>query len=161
MIGALYGNALSTGHGLHAIYPDGRRVVLPVGSWNGGVELPGDRSLLGRCWGPTLDVGCGPGRLLVALGVRGVPAAGIDPSEEAVALARRAGGTAVCRSVFAPLPGEGLWSCAVLADGTIGIGGAPVRLLSRVRELLGTDGRVLVELDPPASPSGPVRLRLA
>ena len=56
---------------------------------------------------------------------------------------------ACCRSVFQPVPGEGGWDTVLLADGNIGIGGDPVALLTRCRELLAPAGRVLVELDPP------------
>jgi hypothetical protein len=56
--------------------------------------------------------------------------------------------------VFAPLPaglpGAGRWAHALLADGNVGIGGRPDRLLGRVRELLAPGGRVHVELDPGA-----------
>ena len=35
-----------------------------------------DRAVIERCAGPTLDVGCGPGRFVAALAERGVPALG-------------------------------------------------------------------------------------
>jgi hypothetical protein len=63
--------------------------------------------------------------------------------------------------VFAPLPGHGRWSTALLADGNVGIGGDPVGLLRRLRDLLTQDGRVVVELDPPGSGSAVVRVRVA
>jgi hypothetical protein len=53
------------------------------------------------------------------------------------------------RDVFGSLPCEGEWSSALLADGNIGIGGDPVRLLGRVRRLLAPGGRVVVDLAPP------------
>ena len=48
----------------------------------------------------------------------------------------------------------------LLADGNIGIGGDPGRLLDRCRDLLGPDGDVIVELEPPGTRSwtGPVSL---
>jgi 2-polyprenyl-3-methyl-5-hydroxy-6-metoxy-1,4-benzoquinol methylase len=49
-----------------------------------GDEVPGDGGLLDRCAGPTLDVGCGPGRLAAALMRRGHPALGIGVSVAAV-----------------------------------------------------------------------------
>src|SRR5207247_1106290 len=52
-----------------------------------------------------------------------------------------------------PLPGEGRWRRVLLADGNIGIGGDPVRLLRRCARLLGRDGAVLVELDRPGTPT--------
>src|SRR6185437_3825825 len=50
-------------------------------------ESPGDKSILDRCEGPTLDIGSGPGRLTVALAERGIPALGIDITPYAVDLA--------------------------------------------------------------------------
>jgi hypothetical protein len=54
--------------------------------------------------------------------------------------------------VFRPLPGEGRWATALLLDGNVGIGGDPVALLRRLRELLGPDGRVVAELAAPGTP---------
>jgi SAM-dependent methyltransferase len=126
------------------------------------VLRPGDRSLLSRCQGSTLDVGCGPGRLAAALTREGRSALGVDISREAVRLARQRGARAWHGSVFANLPMEGRWSCVLLADGNIGIGGDPHRLLRRCARLLRPGGSVLAELAPPGSPTwaGPVRLRL-
>lgn len=140
-------------------YDDGRSRVLPVGTWTAD-RVEGDDGLLQRCTGPTLDVGCGPGRLTVALGLRGLPALGVDIAPGAVRLARARGALVLSRSVFAALPGHGRWSCALLADGNVGIGGDPVGLLRRLRELLAVGGKVLVELDPPDVPSGPVQVRV-
>lgn len=140
-------------------YADGHRQVLPVGRWTGGC-CGADLSLVQRCAGPTLDVGCGPGRLLVALGERGIPALGVDVTRAAVGRALARGGLVLPRSVFATLPGTGRWATALLADGNVGIGGDPQRLLTRVRALLARGGRVLVELDPPGSRSGRVVVRL-
>jgi SAM-dependent methyltransferase len=116
-------------------------------------RLPGDLGLLDRCQGPTLDVGCGPGRLTYALNRRGHPALGVDISAAAVRLARARGATVLRRDVFGPLPGEGRWRHVLLADGNIGIGGDPARLLRRCRELLAPNGLVHVELAPPGTPS--------
>jgi len=49
---------------------------------------PVDLDLVGVCDGPTLDVGCGPGRLTVALAQQGTPALGIDICAEAVTRTR-------------------------------------------------------------------------
>ncbi|WP_131784369.1 class I SAM-dependent methyltransferase [Protofrankia symbiont of Coriaria ruscifolia] len=140
-------------------HTDGRRESLPVDRWRGGVK-PGDAFLLRRCNGPTLDVGCGPGRLAAALTVRGIPALGIDVAPFAVELTRRAGAVALRRDVFGRLPGEGRWAALVLADGNIGIGGDPARLLSRTTELLAPTGRALVELEPPGRATGAHLIRL-
>lgn len=116
-------------------------------------DLAGDRSMLARCAGPTLDVGCGPGRLAAALVQRGCPALGIDISAAAVRLARRRGALALRRDVFATVPGHGRWRRVLLADGNIGIDGDPYRLLRRCRDLLTPDGHLLVEVTEPGSRS--------
>jgi SAM-dependent methyltransferase len=112
-------------------------------------RLPGDAGLLERCAGPTLDVGCGPGRLTAALLRRGVPALGVDISATAVRLARRRGAIALRRDVFEHTPGQGRWRHLLLADGNIGIGGDPARLLARCGELIAEGGQVHVELQAP------------
>ncbi|SBT52852.1 methyltransferase domain-containing protein [Micromonospora auratinigra] len=129
---------------------DGLRLPLPVGRWHGPPEsaLAG---ILGRCAGPTIDLGCGPGRLTAELAGRGLVALGVDVSAGAVRLARQRGATALRRDVLAPLPGEGRWAHALLIDGNIGIGGDPVRLLRRTAGLLRTGGTALVELAPPGT----------
>jgi SAM-dependent methyltransferase len=146
------------------VFEHGDGVVTPIPwrRWQGTPDRA-DRGLLARVSRSALDLGCGPGRLAVALTRRGVATLGIDITPEAVRLTRAAGGFALHRSVFAPIPGEGTWACALLADGNIGIGGDPIALLRRVRELLAVDGRAFVEV---ASPShalhvGPARIRCA
>lgn len=109
---------------------------------------PGDGGLLRRCQGRTLDVGCGPGRLVAALGRA---ALGLDVCPDAVRLARRRGANVLCRSVFDPLPREGRWRWVLLADGNIGIGGDPARLLRRCACLLAPGGGVLVEVTAPGT----------
>lgn len=111
-----------------------------------------DEVLLDRCLGATVDIGCGPGRMTHALLSRGQVALGIDLVPEAVDQTVARGGAALRRDVFAQLPGEGRWSTALLADGNIGIGGDPVRLLRRAAELIAADGRIVVDLDPPGGP---------
>jgi SAM-dependent methyltransferase len=116
-------------------------------------DRPGDESMLRRCRGATLDVGCGPGRLAAALRFSGRCALGVDICVEAVRQARRRGALAVCSDVFAPLPMEGRWRSILLADGNIGIGGDPARLLRRCSGLLDRSGAVVVELHPPGARS--------
>ncbi|MTD57623.1 methyltransferase domain-containing protein [Amycolatopsis sp. RM579] len=130
--------------------PGGTRISLPVDRWRARSN-PGDEVLVRACEGPTLDLGCGPGRLTAALAERGVPALGVDLSPVAVALTRDRGAAAVRRDLFTRLPGEGRWRHALLADGNIGIGGNPAGLLRRVGELLCTGGTALVELDRPGT----------
>ncbi|MEU9372648.1 methyltransferase domain-containing protein [Streptomyces sp. NPDC048255] len=104
-----------------------------------------DRTVLRRCTGRVLDIGCGAGRLVEALTGRGSQVLGIDVCPSAVITTVCRGGSALSRSVFDPLPDEGQWGTALLIDGNIGIGGDPRRLLRRVRDLVHREGLLLVE----------------
>ena len=84
---------------------------------------------------------------MAALAARGVPALGVDVSAVAQRLCRRRRTPMVRRDMFGPLPGEGTWGQVLLADGNIGIGGDPTRLLHRAVRLLRPGGSVLVETD--------------
>lgn len=95
--------------------------------------------------GPVLDVGCGPGRMVRAAREAGLAALGVDVSAAAVQIARSRGIPVMQGSVFDALPREGDWGTTLLLDGSIGIGGDPQALLVRCRDLLRTEGRVLVE----------------
>lgn len=159
-MGPLWSTALLDGGPLEVVFPDGRRRTLPLDAWRGGF-VAGDEAMLDRCTGPTLDIGCGPGRLVAALSARGVPGLGVDLVAEAVTLACDAGAAALRRSVFDRLPGEGRWAAALLADGNVGIGGDPTALLARVRGLLAVDGHALVEVEAPGSGTASVAVRLA
>lgn len=128
----------------------GTRQPLPGLRWRAEPDRA-DASMLARCTGPTVDVGCGPGRLAAALSAAGVVALGVDTSPLAVRLTVDRGAIALRRNVFDRLPGEGRWRHVLLADTNIGIGGNPVDLLDRCAELVGPGGTVLVELDPAAS----------
>ncbi|MCP9205744.1 methyltransferase domain-containing protein [Streptomyces sp. NEAU-Y11] len=143
-----YTRALRTGRGpLYLRRSDGWMLPLEVERWCADAD-PADRTVLTRCRGPVLDIGCGPGRLVAALALLGRPCLGIDVSQAAVARTIGAGGPALCRSVFEPIPGEGRWGTALLIDGNIGIGGDPRALLTRVGRVLAPDGLVLVEVAP-------------
>lgn len=125
----------------------GELIPLPIGRWH-RTPSTSDDLLLSRCTGPTLDVGCGPGRLAAALTQRGLISLGIDSSPIAVGLTVRRGGVALHRDVFRRLPGEGRWRHVLLADGNIGIGGDPAALLRRVGQLLAPAGSALIEAEP-------------
>lgn len=144
---APYDAALRTGGDLYVRRAGRSRVPVDVARWMSAADAA-DASLLARCVGPTLDIGCGPGRLAAALVHRGIPVLGVDVSREAVRLTIAAGAACLRRSVFEPLPGEGRWSGALLADGNVGIGGDPPALLDRVAALLRRDGVLLAETDP-------------
>lgn len=122
--------------------------ALPVDLWVRAADRH-DCALVGLCVGPTIDIGCGPGRLTEALAAAGHVALGIDVVDAAVALTRERGASAVRRDVFDRVPGEGRWVSALLADGNIGIGGDPVALLQRVRRLLVPGGRIVAEVEGP------------
>lgn len=124
--------------------------LLPVSAWLRPAG-PADEAVLGCCVGPTLDIGCGPGRMTQHLAERGHLTLGIDVVAEAVFQTRARGVPALLRDVFEAVPGEGRWATALLADGNIGIGGDPRTLLARVAELVAPDGRVVVDLDPPGT----------
>lgn len=132
---------------------------LPLGRWLAPVD-DADRALLAQATGPVLDIGCGPGRHVAALVASGVDALGLDLSPVAVRLARARGAEAILRSVFADVPGAGRWRTALLLDGNIGIGGAPVPLLERARSLVARGGQVLVETAPPGTATRCERIRL-
>jgi SAM-dependent methyltransferase len=143
----VYSEALMSGRRLRLHHDDGHVQEYDVIRWTRDAD-PVDLRMLNRCSGPTLDLGCGPGRLVAALARRGLPALGVDISVRAIEMTRRRGAAAIVRDLFAPLPGEGRWEVAVLADGNVGIGGDPARLLCRVRELLRPNGIALIEVSP-------------
>jgi SAM-dependent methyltransferase len=132
---------------LRARRADGTSMGLALHCWLGPLTAA-DAAVLERTRGPVLDVGCGPGRHVLALARRGRLALGVDVAPAAVRVARLRGARVIEASVFDGIPGAGTWGSALLLDGNIGIGGDPVALLARLRELLRPDGEVLVELAP-------------
>ncbi|MFD3677862.1 methyltransferase domain-containing protein [Streptomyces sp. NPDC058613] len=141
-----YADALRTGQGpLFLSRRDGWLLPFEVERWCAEPDAADD-TVLARCTGPVLDIGCGPGRLVAALAGRSRTALGVDVTPEAVARTLRAGGSALCRSVFDPLPREGGWGTVLLIDGNIGIGGDPTALLRRAAELTAPGGSLLVEV---------------
>ncbi|MFJ2650112.1 class I SAM-dependent methyltransferase [Streptomyces sp. NPDC087420] len=140
-----YTDALRAGRGpLFLRRSDGWLLPLEVERWCGGPDSA-DLTVLERCRGTVLDIGCGPGRLVAALAARGRTALGIDISPAAVAHTVRGGGSALLRSVFDPLPREGDWDTALLIDGNIGIDGDPSALLRRLAGIVGPGGSLIVE----------------
>ncbi|GAA1932241.1 methyltransferase domain-containing protein [Nocardioides hwasunensis] len=130
-------------HGL-----DQEPTLLPMHLWRRPADAD-DLRLVDLCSGPTLDVGCGPGRMTEALAAAGHETLGIDVVEAAVHLTRQRGVSALRHDVFERVPSEGEWETALLADGNVGIGGDPVALLTRVSRLLAPGGRAVVELEGP------------
>ena len=112
---------------------------------------PAEVALLRASGGPVLDVGCGPGRMLVAAADLGLRALGVDVSGEAVAHARSRGAMAIRHSIFDALPYEGQWKTVLLLDGNIGIGGNIAAMLRRLGQVLAPSGSVLVEVEQEAA----------
>ena len=127
----------------------GLETPLQIERWSGRASGDDQALFVDHCAGPTIDLGCGPGRLVRALVERGVNAVGVDSSTEAVRIARAHGLPVLRRNLFDPVPREGEWSHALLADGNIGIGGRPARLLRRASSILATGGRLHIELNEP------------
>lgn len=151
------------GHACELISDDGTAAELKVRRWM-APPGPSDRSLfVDRCTGPTLDVGCGAGRLAGALLAEGVDALGIDLSATAVKMANERGAAAIRADVYGEVPRTGQWQHALLADTNIGIGGDPVRLLRRMEQVVAVGGSILVEVEPPGMGivQDVVRLRVA
>jgi SAM-dependent methyltransferase len=134
------------------------RLDVPAHAWSGGRY--GDLAVLDLCVGATLDVGCGPGRMTQLLAERGGIVLGIDVVPEAIWQTRDRGVSALLRNVFDRVPAEGRWETVLLADGNLGIGGDPVRLLRRISQVLAARGRVVADVAPPGTGlrAGEVRL---
>ena len=149
MWGNLYDRALD-GERCWVRHDDGELRSLPVHRWLGGphADAEFDRAVVDLCNGPTIDLGCGPGRLVTELVRRGIPALGVDQSATAVGLARHNGALVLRRDVFQALPGAGRWQTVILADGNVGLGGDPLRVLRRAAELMRHGGRCITEFEP-------------
>ena len=158
MLGHLYDRALG-GERCWVRHDDGEVRVLPAHRWMGDRGLPNgsepsdevfDETVTQMCSGPTIELGCGPGRLVARLIRRGIPALGIDRSATAIRLAGRGGAPALLSDVFEPLPGVGHWRTVLLVDGNVGLGGDPRRILGRAAELLSSHGHCVAEFDAEA-----------
>jgi len=144
---------------LRAVDHHGRELPLALDRYV-GLARPEEAGVLERAIGPVLDIGCGPGRHALALAQRGIMAVGLDIAPLAVELARSRGALVIEGSVFDQVPGAGSWGSALLLDGNIGIGGAPVELLRRVTRLLAPDGLILVEVECRGVPTRALRVSL-
>ncbi|WP_421842812.1 SAM-dependent methyltransferase [Mycobacterium sp.] len=158
MLGQLYDRALG-GERCWIRHEDGQVRPLPTHRWLGARAAPDgpdsadeafDEGVTRMCSGPTIEPGCGPGRLVARLARRGTPALGVDRSATAIDLAGRSGAPALLGDVFEPLPGMGRWQTVLLVDGNIGLGGDPRRILGRAAELLVGGGRCVAEFDATA-----------
>ena len=158
MLGHFYDRALG-GERCWVRHDDGEVRVLPAHRWLGDRGLPNgsepsdevfDETVTQMCSGPTIELGCGPGRLVARLIRRGLPALGIDRSATAIRLAGRGGAPALLDDVFEPLPGVGHWRTVLLVDGNVGLGGDPRRILGRAAELLRSHGHCVAEFDAEA-----------
>jgi SAM-dependent methyltransferase len=138
---------------------DGRLLSLQTHRWHCAPDTA-DEWLIERCYGSTIDLGCGPGRLVHALAQRGFDSLGVDCSPHAIRQCRARGVSVLQSDVFGALPYEGAWQHVLLADGNIGIGGDPLLLLRRAAELLAAGGTLLTELAAPGAGywTGPARL---
>ncbi|MFB1294348.1 methyltransferase domain-containing protein [Mycobacterium sp. pW049] len=161
MFGQLYERALA-GERCFIRYRSGGRTELPVQRWLGhcSEDQPFDDAVIAMCDGSTVELGCGPGRLIARLRKAGIPALGIDRSPEAVRLAHTLGAPAMCADVFGPLPAIGSWQTVLLIDGNVGLEGDPERILRRSRDLLADGGHCVAEFDVQHSGETPVLVRL-
>lgn len=140
-------DAAFTGESTQVVDDLGRAAPFAVGQWSSAPDWVDHALFIDPCTGPTIDVGCGPGRLVGELTAQGVTTMGIDVSFEAVRQTRIRGARALRGDVFGDVPDEGLWEFALLADGNLGIGGDPVVLLKRLVEVLRPGGHVIAEVD--------------
>jgi SAM-dependent methyltransferase len=122
---------------------------LDVARWSSEADDV-DLMVVSRCEPPVVDLGCGPGRMVVALNRSGRSALGVDMSAAAVAASMSRGGLALHRRITDLLPGEGRWGTALLMDSNIGMGGDVEALLGRCGDLVRAGGLVICEVD--ASP---------
>jgi len=121
---------------------------------------PAEQVLLSRAPSPVLDVGCGPGRHVLALIESGRIALGVDVAPSAVDIAIRRGAPVLHRSIFDRVPAAGRWASALLLDGNVGIGGNPHALLVRLGDLLRRGGCVLAEVEAPGISTRTLSVRI-
>jgi glycosyltransferase A (GT-A) superfamily protein (DUF2064 family)/SAM-dependent methyltransferase len=122
-------------------------LAMDVRRWSGEADVV-DLMVVSRCEPPVVDLGCGPGRMLVALNRSGRSALGIDMSAAAVGTSLSRGGLALQRRITDRLPAEGRWGTALLVDSNVGMGGDVAALLGRCCDLVGAGGLIICEVDP-------------
>ena len=110
----LYEEAVRGGQRCTVRWEDGGTSELPVERWL-AAPTQAELELLSRAPAPVLDVGCGAGRLVLALAQQRVPALGVDVAAAAVRLGRERGAPVLEASVFETVPGHGWWASALLA----------------------------------------------
>ena len=103
------------------------------------------------CAGPTLDIGCGPGRMTERLAAAGRVVLGIDVVPEAVGADPRARRARCYRDVFDPLPGEGAGGprCSPTATSASAATRSPCS--AGCASLLAPGGRVVADCAPPGT----------
>ncbi len=129
------------------IYSGGPSLALDLDRWSAEAD-PVDLLVVSRCEPPVVDLGCGPGRMVVALNRSGRAALGVDMSAVAVTLSRGRGALALQRRISDRLPAEGRWGTVLLMDSNVGLGGDIEALLRRCCDLVGASGLVICEVDP-------------
>lgn len=139
-------DAAFSGKAAVVVGDNGQHAPFAVGQWSSAPDVVDHELFIDPCDAATIDVGCGPGRLVGEIARRNVPALGIDVSSEAVRQTLDRGAFALHGDIFLTVPDEGKWKYALLADGNLGIGGDPSRLLSRLRDVLAPDGVVIAEV---------------
>ena len=110
----------------------------------------------GALRGPTIDLGCGPGRLTAELARRGVRTLGVDLSGEAVEAAAARCAPVLRADLFGPLPGEVTGAQRCWLTGTWESAAHPRPAPSGARPVT-PGGRVVLDC---ASPGTGVRLRV-
>ncbi len=145
-VGALaaYERAMRDGGPLGLDTSSGVRIDLDMQRYLADAD-EADSTVLSRCEGPVLDVGCGPGRIVAALTANGTAALGVDIADAAIEFTLRRGALALSRDIFSRLPGEGRWRTVLVLDGNCGIGGDVPALLRRLKELTAEGGTVIIE----------------